>query len=57
MLLPVDDDGGDLLVHEEEDGEEQGGDGGQEVDVPGRIVIIQRDQPGTKVGSCWLLEK
>ena len=57
MLLPVDDDGGDLLVHEEEDGEEQGGDGGQEVYVPGRIIIIQRDQPGTKVGSCWLLEK
>ena len=45
VLLPVDDDRGDLLIHEQEDGQEQGGDGGEDVDIPGGGVIKQRNEP------------
>ena len=49
MLLPVDYNRGDLLVHEEEDGEEKGGDGGDDVEVPGALVVDERDQPAPGV--------
>ena len=52
--VPVDDDRGDLLVHEQEDGQEQGGDGGEDVDIPGGGVIKQRNEPASGIRSCWL---
>ena len=54
MFLPVDDDGGDLLVHEEQHGQEQGGESGQEVDVPGRLVIEHGNHPVSDIGSGGL---
>ena len=54
MFLPVDDDGGDLLVHEQQDGEQDGGEGRQKVDVPGRLVVIEGNQPAPDVRSCRL---
>ena len=39
MFLPVNDDRGDLLVHEEQDGEQEGGNGGQQVNIPGHGVV------------------
>ena len=54
VLLPVDDDRGDLLVHEEEDGEEEGGEGGQEIDVPGGLIIKHGNQPVTNVRASGL---
>ena len=47
--VPVDDDRGDLLVHEQEDGQEQGGDGGEDVDIPGGGVIKQRNEPASGI--------
>ena len=54
VLLPVDNDGGDLLVHEQQDGEEEGGDGGEDVDIPGGSVIKQRNEPAASIRSRWL---
>ena len=54
VLLPVHDDGGDLLVHEQQDGEEEGGDGGEDVDIPGGSVIKQRNEPAASIRSRWL---
>ena len=51
MLLSVDNDGGYLLVHEEEDCEEDSGDGGEEVDVPGRHRVCPGDQPTSLVAG------
>ena len=54
VLLPVDDDGGDLLVHEQQHSEEEGGEGGQEVNVPGGLIIKHGDQPITDVRASGL---
>ena len=54
VLLPVDDDGGDLLVHEQQHGEEEGGEGGQEVNVPGGLIIKHGDQPIPDVRASGL---
>ena len=57
VLLPVDDDGCDLLVHEEQDGEEDGGDGGDDVEIPGTGVVYQRNHPTTGVTAGRLEDR
>ena len=52
--VPVDDDRGDLLVHEEQHSEEEGGEGGQEVNVPGGLIIKHGDQPVSDIRASGL---